>query len=240
MAVQTIFKRYELKYLMTREQKDRLMENIQDRLAPDRYGKTIIRNIYFDTAFYQMIRRSIEKPVYKEKLRVRSYSQADPDSTVFVELKKKYHGVVYKRRMVLPEHAAMDWLTGAVACPVDNQISREINYLLAFYPQLRPAGFLSYQREAFYDAAQPDFRVTFDDQILFRQTDISLRSAVYGTLLLPQNMVLMELKCAGAMPLWAAKALAKEHIYQTSFSKYGTAYQKIIFPHMAKEVLRYA
>ena len=111
MDVQTIFKRYELKYLLTKEQKVRLLEKLQENLIPDPHGETTIRNIYFDTENYQLIRRSLEKPVYKEKLRVRSYCQADPDSPVFVELKKKYRGVDYKRRISLPETDAMSWLS---------------------------------------------------------------------------------------------------------------------------------
>ncbi len=240
MDVQTIFKRYELKYLLTKEQKDRLLEKLQENLVPDPHGETTIRNIYFDTENYQLIRRSLEKPVYKEKLRVRSYCQADPDSPVFVELKKKYRGVVYKRRISLPETDAMSWLSRGKSSPENTQISREIDYFLNFYPSLGPAGFISYRREAFYAKNQPDFRVTFDCRILFRQGDLSLKSKVYGILLIPRNMVLMELKCPGAMPLWAAKFLSEERIYQTSFSKYGTAYQKVILPGLEKEVRRYA
>lgn len=159
---------------------------------------------------------------------------------MFVELKKKYRGVVYKRRISLPETDAMSWLSRGKSSPENTQISREIDYFLNFYPSLGPAGFISYRREAFYAKNQPDFRVTFDCRILFRQGDLSLKSKVYGILLIPRNMVLMEFKCPGAMPLWAAKFLSEERIYQTSFSKYGTAYQKVILPGLEKEVRRYA
>lgn len=240
MDVQTVFKRYELKYLLNPEQKERMMEAFSPYLVPDQYGKTLIRNIYFDTDQYRLVRCSIEKPAYKEKLRVRSYRQATSDSTVFVELKKKYRGVVYKRRISLPEEAAMNWLSGKCPCPKDTQISREINYFLDYYQMLRPAGFLSYRREAYYAEKQPDFRLTLDQMVLFRQEDLSLKSKVWGQALLPQDMTLMELKCAGAMPLWAARILSENHIYQTSFSKYGTAYQTIIYPNHSKEALFYA
>lgn len=106
MAFQTVFKRYELKYILTAEQKEKVLHAMEPYMVPDQYGRTVIRNIYFDTDDYRLIRRSIEKPAYKEKLRIRSYSQAEPDSTVFVELKKKYKKVVYKRRISLPEEAA--------------------------------------------------------------------------------------------------------------------------------------
>ena len=201
-------------------------------MALDEYGRTTIRNLYFDTDNYRLIRRSIDKPAYKEKLRVRSYTQADADSTVFVELKKKYQSVVYKRRMALPEFEAMRWLTKEHPCPKDTQISREIDYFLSYYQTLRPAVFLSYEREAYYKKNGGDFRVTFDDHILCRQEELSLEADVWGRPLLPEGMVLMEIKCGGGIPLWMTRALSRERIYKTSFSKYGTAYETMIFPQM--------
>ena len=243
MGFQTVFKRYEIKYMLTQEQKQKVLKAMEHYMALDEYGRTTIRNLYFDTDNYRLIRRSIEKPAYKEKLRVRSYTQADADSTVFVELKKKYQSVVYKRRMALPEFEAMRWLTKEHPCPKDTQISREIDYFLSYYQTLRPAVFLSYEREAYYEKNGGDFRVTFDDTILCRQENLSLKSEVYGTSLLPEGMVLMEVKCSGGMPLWMTRVLSEQHIYHTSFSKYGTAYQTMIYPktksvniHKDKEV----
>ena len=223
MSFQTVFKRYEIKYMLTQEQKQKVLQAMEPYMALDEYGRTTIRNIYFDTDNYRLIRRSIDKPAYKEKLRVRSYAQADTDSPVFVELKKKYQSVVYKRRMALPEFEAMQWLAGEYPCPKDTQISREVDYFLSYYRTLRPAVFLSYEREAYYEKNGGDFRVTFDDTILCRQEDLSLKSEVYGTSLLPEGMVLMEIKCSGGMPLWMTRILSEQHIYHTSFSKYGTA-----------------
>ena len=182
MAFQTVFKRYELKYMLTPLQKEKVLEAMSPYMQLDKYGRTTIRNIYFDTASYRLIRRSIEKPAYKEKLRIRSYSQATSDSTVFVELKKKYEKVVYKRRLPLCESDAMAWVCRERACPFDTQISREIDYFIDFYGKLNPTVFLSYEREAYYDKGGGDFRVTFDDNILCRQTDVNLCSTTYGSL----------------------------------------------------------
>ena len=132
MAFQTVFKRYELKYMLTLEQKEKILEAMSLYMELDKYGRTTIRNIYFDTDNYRLIRRSIEKPAYKEKLRIRSYARATADSTVFVELKKKYEKVVYKRRLPLSERHAMAWVCRERACPVNTQISREIIILSAF------------------------------------------------------------------------------------------------------------
>lgn len=235
MAFQTVFRRYELKYMLTVQQKDIIQQVMEPYMALDKYGRSTIRNIYLDTNHFRLIRRSIEKPAYKEKLRIRSYAQADYSSTVFVELKKKYDGVVYKRRIGLPQQQALNWICQRTTCPVDTQISREIDYFIDFYGNVKPTVFLSYEREAYYDRSGEDFRITFDDQILFRQTDLSLMSPVYGTPILPQGMVLMELKCSGGIPMWMVEVLSREKIYKTAFSKYGTAYEQLIFPHSMKQ-----
>lgn len=235
MGVQTVFKRYELKYMITTEQKKRILEAIKPHIEPDQYGRTTIRNLYFDTDTYLLIRRSIEKPKYKEKLRLRSYQKANPDTTVFVELKKKYQSVVYKRRISLPYQDAMDWLTGKKEGPDRTQISQEIDYVTDYYKTLHPTVFLSYEREAFYEKEKADFRVTFDENILVRQTDLSLEAEPSGTPILPENRVLMEIKCAGGIPLWMTEVLSREKIYKTSFSKYGTAYRHLIFPELQQK-----
>lgn len=230
MAAQTVFKRYELKYLLTQAQKERVLAAMAQYMQLDKYGRTTVRNLYYDTDTYLLIRRSIEKPAYKEKLRIRSYSRADEDSTVFVELKKKYKSVVYKRRIALPNRDAMAWLSGERHCAAYTQIAKEIDYFMQMYGSLHPTVFLSYEREAYYCKDGNDFRVTFDDTITCRQENLSLIEKAYGTQLLPKDMTLMEIKCGGGVPLWMTQILSKEKIYKTSFSKYGTAYQTLIFP----------
>lgn len=230
MAYQAVFKRYELKYMVTQEQKQRLLEAMAPYMALDKYGRTTIRNIYFDTPDYRLIRKSIERPPYKEKLRIRSYAQATPDSTVFIELKKKYEEIVYKRRLSMTEGQALAWICLGGAAPADSQIAREVSYFMDFYKTLRPTVFLCYDREAFFCKDGGDFRVTFDDNILVRQEAMSLEEPAWGTPILPTGKVLMEIKCAGGIPRWMTEFLTKERIYKTSFSKYGTAYRALIFP----------
>lgn len=246
MSYQTVFKRFELKYMLTLEQKKKILEAMEPYMTLDQYGRTTIRNIYFDTDNYRLVRHSIEKPAYKEKLRIRSYAQADPQSPVFVELKKKYDSVVYKRRLSLPEGEAMEWVCGAQEAAeheknaeesadkqaeATTQISSEIDYFLEYYETLHPAVFLSYEREAYYSNNGDDFRVTFDDHILCRQEELSLESEVWGDSLLDEGKVLMEIKTSGGIPLWMTHVLSEEHIYKTSFSKYGTAYTTMIYPN---------
>ena len=235
MGFQTVFKRYELKYMLTAEQKKKVLSAMENHMSPDQYGRVTIRNVYFDTDNYRLIRRSIEKPAYKEKLRIRSYCHADPDSDVFVELKKKYKNVVYKRRLSMPEEAAMRWVCGEHLHCMHNQISEEVDYFISYYQNLQPAAFISYEREAFCAKDKSDFRVTFDDNILARQKDMSLESEIYGVPLLPEGKTLMEIKCSGGIPMWMSKTLSEEHVYKMSFSKYGTAYRNLIYPELKRE-----
>ena len=230
MAFQTVFKRYELKYMLTLEQKEKVLLAIEPYMKLDKYGRTTIRNLYYDTDTYLLIRRSVEKPAYKEKLRLRSYSKADSYSSVFVELKKKYKHIVYKRRVSVQNREAEKWLSGEKHTDIHSQITDEIDYFLSYYGKLRPVVFLSYEREAYYCCDNSDFRVTFDDNILCRQEKLTLEEDAYGTPILPEGKILMEIKCSGGIPLWMTEILSKEKIYKTSFSKYGTAYKTLIFP----------
>ncbi len=230
MGFKTVFSRYEYKYIITNDQKQRILQAMAPYMQADRYGKSTIRNIYLDTPDYLLIRRSIEKPVYKEKLRIRSYTQADDTSTVFAELKKKVHSVVYKRRLALPQNEAMDWLTKGIPPKNQSQIYRELEYARQLYTPLQPSVFLSYEREAFFHKENPDFRVTFDENILFRQNRLSLTQEIGGQAVLEQDKIVMEIKCAGGIPLWMVHTLSAEKLYKTSFSKYGTAYRDYIFP----------
>lgn len=232
---QTVFKRYEIKYMLTEEQKQQLILTMQPYMRPDAYGHSSIRNIYYDTDTYRLIRRSIEKPVYKEKLRLRSYGRVDEGDTVFVELKKKYQSVVYKRRLALPDGAAEKWLSGGIYTGKRTQISGEIAYFLKFYASLSPAMFLSYERDAFYAGDGSDFRLTFDGNILARCERLSLREEVGGVPLLDRGKTLLEVKTPFGMPLWLTQFLTKNGIYKTSFSKYGEAYRRIILNRKGEE-----
>lgn len=232
MTAQMTFKRYELKYLLTKQDKERLLAAMEPYMKLDSYGRTIIRNLYFDTDSFLLIRRSLEKPAYKEKLRIRSYQTAEPSDPVFVELKKKYKSVVYKRRLVLEEQKAMDSFLKGTPLPVQSQIAREIEYFRGYYGDLHPTVFLSYEREAYYALDGSDFRVTFDENILYRTHDLSLGSRVYGSPLLGEGQTLMEIKTSGSIPLWMSHVLTRQRLYKTSFSKYGSAYRRMLEAEM--------
>lgn len=230
METQMVFKRYELKFLLDEKQKEIIMQHIMQYMLPDEHGCTTIRNIYFDTDNYRLARRSIDKPEYKEKIRLRSYRQAEPHDEIYVELKKKYNDVVFKRRMMLPEILACEWIAGRDKCPSDTQISQETDYFIRFYGGLKPTAFISYDREAYCSCGGTDLRITFDKNILCRQEEMSMKAGIYGERLLPEGMTLMEIKALCGIPVWLAGLLSGEKIYKTSYSKYGVAYKQIIYP----------
>ncbi len=229
MSYRDVFKRYELKFLLDHDQKERLLTEIEGRMTPDSYGRTTIRNIYYDTDNYRIIRASLAKPLYKEKLRMRSYRCAGPDDTVFVELKKKYDGIVYKRRVALPLNEAGSWLEGASHPGASTQITDEVDYFLDFYTGLKPKAFITYEREAYQTLGRSDFRITLDENILYRSDCLNLGSRAFGRPLIPEDSTLMELKIPESMPVWMADFLTKQGICRVTYSKYGTAYMNYIF-----------
>lgn len=237
MENRMVFERYELKYLLTRKQQEALCRSLESHMIPDRFSHSSIRNIYYDTPNFRLIRQSLDKPVYKEKLRVRSYGRAGAEDDVFVELKKKYNSVVYKRRLEMPQQQALEAMLGRAPMP-GTQIGREIEAALHFYQELIPRVFLSYERDS-YHALDSDFRLTFDDAIRYRTEELTLNSEPWGHPLLDSDMVLMELKIPDSMPLWMAALLSRMEIQKTSFSKYGTAYAQLMFGTQ-KGALRYA
>lgn len=194
MADRMIFKRCEIKYMLDVTKAELLKKLMNQYMVADEHGVSTICSLYFDTPDHLLIRRSMEHPVYKEKLRLRSYGTADKDTTVFVELKKKYESVVYKRRIAMSEAETERYLSGHEKVK-DTQITREIDYCQKNYKDLAPAVLLSYEREAFYAKDDHEFRVTFDRNILWRDYDLSLCKGIYGEAVLDKNKVLMVVKC---------------------------------------------
>lgn len=223
----SVFKRREIKFMLTASQRTALEDAMRGHMQIDEYGESTICSLYYDTPDDLLIRRSLEKPVYKEKLRLRSYGPARPGGPIYVELKKKYDGIVYKRRISMPEDQASAWLAGRIPCPDDRQISREIDWVRQFYGSLAPSLYLAYDRAAYFCPDDQDLRITMDRNIRWRTDALSLTIPPYGEQLLRPGCSLLEIKAADAMPLWLAQTLSENGIRQISFSKYGTAYTAI-------------
>ncbi|MBQ0162982.1 MAG: polyphosphate polymerase domain-containing protein [Treponema sp.] len=233
MAVE-VFNRVEQKYLLSQEDFDVLLPLLNQHMNPDAYnadGKGyLISNLYFDTSSDELIIKSLEKPAYKEKLRLRSYGQVkDFSETVYLEIKKKFDGVVYKRRTQLTLRQAYDFIQGR-DIPRDDekinyQVLEEIKNMMLRY-ELKPKVFIAYERLAFFSKTDSDFRLTLDKNILTRRNDLKLESEIYGEKLLKDGEWIMEAKAFKSFPLWFAHFLTKRKIYRTSFSKYGNEFTK--------------
>ena len=222
-----VFKRYELKYLLDENQYQAVKAVLNEHMRMDEYGRSEIRNVYYDTDDFLLIRRSIERPLYKEKLRFRSYGRPKRDGKIFVELKKKYDGVVYKRRLNMPLDRAVKWFSDPESTPPDGQIGAEIDFMRHRYQGIRPMMNVNYEREAFF-TDDSDFRVTLDYSVRAGIDDVGLRSRDTDFNVLPEGYTLMELKTMGGIPLWMTRVLSENRIHRTSFSKYGNAYKLMV------------
>ena len=216
------FKRYEKKYLLSPEQYEKLRQRLPEHFEPDRFHLSEISNIYFDTPTNRLVRASNEKPDYKEKFRVRVYGDPETSTEAFLELKKKFHGVVYKRREAVPLNG-LD-IDDICSGTQDTQISREIRRLFDFYGPLKPAMFLSYRRIALRGIEDPELRITFDGDIRYRTDDLSFKDPDSGKRLLPNGEILMEIKTGASLPMWLSRILSELKIWPASFSKYGKAF----------------
>ncbi|MBQ8960920.1 MAG: polyphosphate polymerase domain-containing protein [Ruminococcus sp.] len=235
MAIST-FARKEIKFLLSMEQYRRLMEIIPQYMDPDKYcvgGKEYgIYNIYYDTPDDYLIRESLSKPYYKEKIRLRSYySPASPDDLVFLEIKKKIGGIVTKRRVSMTLAESEEYFATRkkpeTSKYITEQVFRELDVFLDTYP-VAPKQYISYQREAFFGKDNKDFRLTFDRKITERRHDLTLAQESYGRFIIGADQRLMEVKVGQSMPAWLVEALSELQIYKTSFSKYGRAYMNYV------------
>lgn len=230
----TVFKRYEKKYHLNGEQYSKFWEVVKQYMQIDEYGESTICNLYFDTADYELIRTSIERPVYKEKLRLRSYGVPKQEDTVFLEIKKKFKGIVYKRRIALSLEDANESLKRGAVDEEKGQIAREINYFLEKYQPI-PRVYIAYDRIALFGKEDADLRMTFDFRVRSRKEDLDLAAGDAGELLLPEDNVILEVKVKDAYPMWLIQALEEFEIYPCSFSKYGNVYKKSLCAEFIEE-----
>jgi hypothetical protein len=228
-----VFRRRELKFLLDEAQCAVIQTVLHQRMVPDSHGLNTICNLYYDTPDYRLIRHSLEHPVYKEKLRLRCYGMATEDADVFLELKKKYKGIVYKRRVKVTESEGMAFMERTGSLRKQGQISRELLYFRDFYKDLRPKVYLCYDREAWFDPVDKGFRMTLDRNVRYRTDDLSLAAPFGGREILKPGQTLLEVKAEGAVPIWLVDILSREGIHKQSFSKYGRAYEQMLKEHLA-------
>ena len=222
-AVQLTFRRTEAKYLLDATQRDALMQAMRGAMVPDEHGPATVRNVYYDTPTALLARRSAEHPAYKEKIRCRCYGVPRLGDPVFLELKKKCDGVVYKRRVCVSPVRAAGLISGEVEPAT--QVEREIAFAASRYEGLAPMAYLAYDREAFFSPYDRDFRMTLDANVRVRWTTVCLDGPDVGEPVIAPRHYILEVKTSAAMPLWLVRWLSENGIYRTSVSKYGRAWQ---------------
>lgn len=230
-----VMKRFELKYVITAEQEEFLKKRLEGYMQIDRFGLTSIASLYYDTPDYRLINHSIEHPAFKEKIRLRSYGIATDDSPVFLELKRKAYGIVYKRRVQSTIPRVKMFFDGEGDICAGGQINHEITYFRDLYGNLAPACLIIYDRTAYF---QPDgdLRLTIDNDPRYRTDDLDLRVSMDGISLLPEGCSILEIKVQEAMPLWLVSILSDGGIKKNSFSKYGTAYKQQMLNTYRKDI----
>ena len=234
MAIE-VFNRFEKKYVLNRSTADQLQEELLSFMVPDKYNLNgrdyTISNIYYDTDDNDLIRTSLSKPVYKEKLRMRAYGVPETEAKIYLEIKKKFKGRVNKRRTTLLLQQAYDFVaTGRQPAHqeyMNSQVMAEIEFFLQCY-DVHPALYLAYDRRAYFSKEIPDLRITFDSRIRTRRYDLGLELGDHGEFLLDNDDVVMEIKTSGNYPFWLTGLLADHGIYRISFSKYGREYQTLL------------
>ena len=224
-AIQNIFQRVEKKYLITEDQYSELYKILKKHMENDSFTHTDIHNIYFDTEDFQLIRTSMDKPKYKEKIRLRSYSIPNKDDTVFLELKKKFDGIVHKRRIAFNYDEILN-LNDIRACIPETQIRRELKWTLDFYRPV-PKMYIGYERFSL-KGIEEDIRITFDTNLYYRKDNLNFIEGRFGEMILQNNQLIMEIQTLGGMPLWLVHALNQHNILPSSFSKYGAAYKQYL------------
>lgn len=224
MKYNQVFERYELKYVLSKNEYLKVKEELLNYMKVDKYGIATIQSIYFDTPDYKLIRTSIDKPAFKEKLRLRSYGLAKEDSPCFLEIKRKACGLVYKRRIPIIENDGLDFISYKKE-KNDGQISKEIKYFRDNYKNLIPTMLIIYERESFYKD-NSEVRVTFDFNPRYRTYDLNLHTSLDGTLLCDNDEVFLEIKVLHNMPLWLSEIINKNKLKRASISKYGEAYKR--------------
>lgn len=217
MAIE-VFNRFEYKYQIPVELSDVLMQEFNKRLFLDKYcekhGSYRIVNRYIDTENYNLIRKSISKPVYKQKLRIRTYNEEiKDDELIFFEIKKKYDGIVNKRRCKMTYKEAKELMRNKKLETVHDytnpQILSELTRIIE-QEDYHEMTTIIYDRIAYFDQSK-DLRISFDFNVHSNNHQ-----------LLSESKALMEIKTVGGMPLWLVDLLNKYDIRKKSFSKYGT------------------
>lgn len=241
MAIE-VFNRSEIKFLIDSDVYEKLNLRLEEYMEADSHSKDgnlyTISNLYYDTEDNNLIRNSLMKPKYKEKLRLRAYGIPSENDKVYLEIKKKFNGLVNKRRTSIKLKEADEFIATCekpeLKKYMNKQVLNEIQYLLELY-KVEPKLYLAYDRRAMFGKDDKEVRITFDTNVRTRRYDLRLDAGDYGEQLLGEGKWIMEVKVEKNIPLWLTKLLSEYKIYKTSFSKYGKEYEKMLINNKSLE-----
>lgn len=223
-----IFNRIEKKYLIDVPTRKKLLNVIEKNTKEDKYFKSEIFNIYFDTDNFDLIIKSIENPDFKEKFRARGYSGFD---RVFLEIKTKEKErdvrIGHKRRVLLTHKQFKKFLKREKTAEelAGGQIAKEVDYLVSYF-DLKPQILVYYSRKSY--VGEDDLRITFDENLSYRNKDLNFKRTIHDKhYFSDKRNIIMEVKARGGMPLWLTHLLSENKIFPERFSKIGKIYEKI-------------
>lgn len=224
-----IFSRRELKFLLPFETYKALANDMMPYMRYDKFGDGFGRynivSLYFDTPQKTIYYETRNKLLFRQKLRLRVYDEADLNSTAFLEVKQKFKNVVNKRRTLVPLQSAYDYIyqNQSIADQVSNpQILKEIDHFKQLY-NLHPEIVVSYDRQAFHGLYDPDLRVTYDYNLLCRNDDLHIENGPQGENFVDPNLVVMEVKITNSVPLWLTELLSDYGLQKQGVSKFCTS-----------------
>jgi SPX domain protein involved in polyphosphate accumulation len=223
-----IFHRIEQKYVLNKNEYEKMIKELNKYTIHDKYYESSICSVYFDDDNYDLIINSIDSPLYKEKVRLRSYGVIDDNGKVFLELKKKYKGVTYKKRVTMTLNEFWNYYEKSIipkSC--DNLSMKEIDYCFNKY-RLKPKMFISYDRYSYLDKENNNIRITFDYNIKYRDKHLNLDSNKYLEDIIEDDIYIMEIKTRDSIPIWFTKILSNLKLYPSGYSKYKEAYLRTL------------
>ncbi len=242
-----VFNRYELKFILDKSMAQEMIQALKGHVMLDQYGDGEgfyrIINLYYDTEDHLFFHETVNRQEFRQKLRLRAYNKVSIDTPVFLEIKKKYDGVVYKRRTMLTLQDAYAFLAKgqeqqdySVYDASNVQILGEVAFLKRFY-SLAPKVVVSYDRQAFLGIKENDLRITFDSNLRKRESDLKLESGPWGELFMDASSYILEIKVNGRIPLWLAQILSGFQCWRQGYSKYTSSYNAELFQQEQLDII---
>jgi SPX domain protein involved in polyphosphate accumulation len=238
-------KRYELKFLVTGSEKERLIQAASPGLEPDPHGQDAvygISSLYFDTPCLQAYWEKLDGVAIRKKFRLRRYAVLNAATPVwgaaFMEIKHRRNNTVYKERVpvaesgleaILEEPSELARLDRhAEQNGLADRSTVEAVMRAASRPGFRPTSVVSYRREAWVGRVDNRLRVTFDAYCRACRPEVRYGADIRaGRAIVPPSLFVMEIKFDHAIPTWIREITVSHQLRLQRFSKYATSIEAL-------------